>query len=115
LSNNTQQSRQIHGSKFEVKAGPRSTGLLDLTYANRRLPAAPVMMMMVPMVMMMTMPTMVAMPPSHRGRRRLDILLHGRSSTGIAERQRVRPLRRRGENEHCADGGKPQNFRHLHM
>jgi hypothetical protein len=76
-------------------------------------------MMMVPMVVMMTMPTMVAMvvtmPPSHRGRLRLDILLHGRSSTGIAERQRVRPLGRRGENEHCADGGKPQNFRHLHM
>jgi hypothetical protein len=77
------------------------------------------MMMMVPMVVVMTMPAMVAMvvtmPPSHRGRLRLDILLHGRSSTGTAERQRVRPLGRRGENEHCADGGKPQNFRHLHM
>jgi hypothetical protein len=72
-------------------------------------------MMMVPMMVMMTMPAMVTMPPSHRGRLRLDILLHGRSSTGIAERQRIRPFRRRGENEHCADGGKPQNFRHLHM
>jgi len=26
-----QQSRPIHGSKLEVKTGPRSTGLLDFT------------------------------------------------------------------------------------
>ena len=89
-------------------------GPADFTYANRRSPTASVMMM-VPTVVMMTMPAMMAMPPSHFGGCRLDILLHGRSRTGIAERQRVGPLGRRGENEHCADGGKAQNFRHLHV
>jgi hypothetical protein len=67
------------------------------------------------MVAMMMVPTMMAVPPSHFGCYRLGIFLHGRSRTGIAERQRIRPFGRRGENEHCADGGKAQNFRHLHV
>jgi len=72
-------------------------------------------MMMVPMMVMMTMPTVMAMPPSRLGRHRLDIFLNGRGGAGIAQRQRVGTLGRRGENEHCANGGKAQNFRHLHM
>ena len=71
--------------------------------------------MMVPTVVMMTMPAMMAMPPSRLCRLRLDILLDGRGSAGIAERQRVGALGRSGYNEHGANGGKPQNFRHLHM
>ena len=39
-------------------------GPVDLTYAKRCLPTAPVTMM-VPMVVMMTMPTMMAMPPTY--------------------------------------------------
>lgn len=69
--------------------------------------------MMVPMVM--TLPAMMAMPPTHFGRRRLDIFLNGRGRTGIAERQRIGALDRSGENEHGANGGKPQNFRYLHV
>lgn len=73
------------------------------------------MMMMMPTVVMMTMPTMMAMPPSRLCRLRPDILLDGRGSAGIAERQRVSALGRSGYNEHGANGGKPQNFRHLHV
>jgi len=72
-------------------------------------------MMMVPMVVMMAMPAVMAMPPAHLCRLRLDVFLHGRSSAGIAERQRVGTFGRRDENEHCANGGKAQNFRHLHV
>lgn len=71
--------------------------------------------MMMVAVVMMTVPAMMAVPPSHFGSHRLDIFLHGRSSTGIAERQRIGPLGRSSENQHCADGGKAQNFRHLHI
>ena len=68
---------------------------------------------------MAVVPAMVMMvtvtPPTHFRRRWLDIFLHGRSSAGIAERQRVGTFGRRDENEHCANGGKAQNFRHLHV
>jgi len=67
-------------------------------------------MAMVPaMVMMVTMT-----PPTYFRRRRLDTFLHGRGSAGIAERKRISSLGWSSENEHCANGGKAQNFRHLH-
>ena len=84
------------------------------THANLQLPAA-VMMVVVPVVVMMTMPAMMAMPPSRLCRLGLDVFLNGRSSAGIAQRQRIGALDRRGKSEHGANGGKPQNFRHLHM
>jgi hypothetical protein len=105
-SDNAQQSRQFHGHKLEVKTGPRSTGLLDLMPHSPTVP--------VTMVAVMTVPTMMAMPPSHFGRHRLGIFLHGGGSAGIAERQRTGPLGRSSQNKHCANGGKAQNFRHLH-
>jgi hypothetical protein len=106
-SDNAQQSRQFHGNKLDVKTGPRSTGLLDLT--RRISPTVPVTM-----VTMMPVPTMMAMPPSHFGRHRLGIFSHGRGSAGIAERQRAGPLGRSSQNKHCANGSKAQNLRHLH-
>jgi hypothetical protein len=71
-------------------------------------------MMVVVAVMMMTVPAMMAMPPTHFGYHRLGVLLHGRGRGGIAERQRVGALARRGDHEQCANGGKAQNFYHLH-
>ena len=44
------------------------------------------------------MPAMMSAPP-HFGGIRLDILLHRRGGTGIAERQRLRALGRSGQNE----------------
>ena len=74
------------------------------------------MVVMVVMAMMvMTMPAMMAVPPTHFGRHRLGIRLHGRGSRGIAERQRVGAFARRGDHEQCANGGKAQNFYHLHL
>jgi hypothetical protein len=70
---------------------------------------------MVPMVVMMTMPAVMTMPPSHFCRHRPGVFLNGRGGAGIAQRQRVGTLGWRGENEHCANGGKAQNFRHLHV
>jgi hypothetical protein len=67
------------------------------------------------MAVMPAMVTMMAMMPSHLGRRRLDIFLHGRGSTGIAQRERAGALGRRGDSEQCANGSKAQNFRHLHV
>ena len=86
-------------------------GPADFTFVKWRSPAA---VMMVATMVMMTMPAMMAVPPSRLCRLRLDILLDGRGSAGIAQRQRVGALDRRGESEHGANGGKPQNFRHLH-
>lgn len=70
------------------------------------------MPMMVPAMpaMMMVMP-----PPTYLGGGRFGILPDRRSGAGIAERQRLGALGRSGQHEQCADGGKPQNFRHLHM
>jgi len=59
------------------------------------------------------MPTMV--PPSNLRRVRPDVLLNRCGRTGIAERQRLRALARSGKGEQCANGGKAQNFRHLHI
>jgi hypothetical protein len=67
------------------------------------------------MVAMMTVPAVMAMPPAYFGRHRLGVFLHGRSRTGIAERECVGPLGRSSDSEHCANGGKAQNFRDLHM
>ena len=90
-------------------------GPAHFTAANSRSPAAMVVtMMMMPTVVMMTMPAMMAMPPSRLCRLRPDVFLDGRGSAGVAERQRVGTLDRRGQSEHGANGGKPQNFRHLH-
>jgi hypothetical protein len=54
-------------------------------------------------------------PPAHFRGRRLDILLNGSSGSGIAQRQCLGAPGRNGENEHCANRGKPKNFRHLHI
>jgi hypothetical protein len=70
---------------------------------------------MVPAVTMpAAVPAMMTSPPDFGGVR-FGILLHCRSGAGIAERQRLRAFGRSGKNEQCADGGKPQNFRHLHL
>lgn len=74
-----------------------------------------VTMMMMPTMVVMTMPAMMAMPPSRLCRLGLDILLDGGCSAGVAQRQRVSALSRSGYNEHGANGGKPQNFHHLHI
>ena len=89
-------------------------GPAHFTNANPRSPAAIVVMMM-PTVVVMTMPAMMAMSPSRLCRLRPDILLDGGGSARVAQRQRVSALGRSGYNEHGANGGKPQNFRHLHM
>ena len=72
-------------------------------------------MMMMPTMVVMTMPAMMTMSPSRLRRLRPDILLNGGSSARVAQRQRVSALGWSGYNEHGANGGKPQNFRHLHM
>jgi hypothetical protein len=66
-------------------------------------------MAMVPAVMMVTV-----MPPTNFRRHRPGIFPHNRRSAGIAERERAGLLGRRCYSEHCADGGKAQNFRDLH-
>jgi len=67
-------------------------------------------------MMVPTMPALMAVPPpSHLGGCRLGILLDRRGGAGIAERQRLGALGRSGQDEQCANGGKPQNFHHLHM
>ena len=71
--------------------------------------------MMMPTMVVMTMPAMMTMSPSRLRRLRPDILLNGGSSARVAQRQRVSALGWSGYNEHGANGGKPQNFRHLHM
>ena len=99
-------------------------GPAHFTNANPRSPAAMMMvvmvmptmvMMTVPAMVMVTMPAMMAMSPSRLCRLGLDILLDGGGSAGVAQRQRVSALGRSGYNEHGANGGKPQNFHHLHM
>src|SRR5207253_8025 len=75
-------------------------------------PAAPVAVM-VPVVPAMP----PVMTPVHLGRTRnlLCAFLHRSSGAGIAQRKRQRALRRNSQSEQCADGGKPQNFRHVHL
>ena len=74
-----------------------------------------VTMMMMPTMVVMTMPAMMTMSPSRLCRLGPDILLDGGGGTGVAQRQRVSALGRSGYNEHGANGGKPQNFHHLHI
>ena len=91
-------------------------GPAHFTNADSRSPAAMmVAMMMMPTVVVMTMPTMMTMSPPRFCGLRPDILLDGGGSAGVAQRQRVSALGWSGYNEHGANGGKPQNFRHLHM
>jgi hypothetical protein len=69
-------------------------------------------MMVVVMAMVPTvMAVMVTMPPVHCRCRQPGILLNRCGGAGIAERQRVGTLGRRGEREQRADGGEPKNFR----
>jgi len=69
-------------------------------------------MTMMVMVMVPAMPVVMAVvSPVHFRGREPGVLLNRSGGAGIAERQRIR---RRGENEQCANGGKPQNFRYLH-
>ena len=76
------------------------------------------MMVVVMMAMVPAVPTvmavMVTMPPMHCGCRQPGILLNRCGGAGIAERQRVGTLGRRGEREQRADGGEPKNFREPH-
>ena len=72
-----------------------------------------VVMMVPAMPMMMAVPAV--MPPVHFRRRLPGILLNRRGGAGIAERERVGALGRRGEREHGANGRQAQNFHDLHM
>ena len=58
----------------------------------------------------MVMP--VAVPADLRGLDRAILGRHG--GAGAAQRHRLSLLSGSGQNEQCADGRKPQNFRHLH-
>jgi hypothetical protein len=70
------------------------------------------MMVVVMMTMVPAMPTvMVMVPPMHCRCRQPGVLLNRCGGTGIAERQRVGALGRRGERKQRANGGKPKNFR----
>jgi hypothetical protein len=70
------------------------------------------MMMVVVAVMVPAMPVvMVVVSPVHFRGREPRVLLNRSGGAGIAERQRIR---RRGESEQRANGGKPQNFCYLH-
>ena len=70
---------------------------------------------MVP-VMVPMMPTVPVVPvvPTHLGGL-LRTVLDRRGGAGIAQRQRLGALGWSGQDEQCADGGKPENFRQLHL
>jgi hypothetical protein len=107
VADNVQPSCRFHGSDAFNENRPALNGPVDPIRARKRSPAAP----------MPTMPAVVVAvpPPSHLGGCRLGILLDRRGGAGIAERQRLGALGRSGQEEQCANGGKPQNFRHLHV
>jgi len=78
--------------------------------------------MMPPMMMaVMAMPTvmvvMMMAAPVHLGRagNLFCTFLHRRCGAGASKRKRQRALCRSSEGEQSADGGKPQNFRHVHL
>lgn len=73
-------------------------------------PAVVPPMMAMPMVMMMAAPMYLCCD-----RILLRAFLHRSGGAGIAQRKRQRALRRRGDREQCADGGKPENFHHVHL
>ena len=60
-------------------------------------------------VVMMT-PAVSTVPTCFRGRL-LRTVLDRYGGAGIAQRHRLRALGRRGQQQHCADGSKAQNFR----
>src|ERR1700687_4045459 len=92
------------------KTGPQR-GPVSLARASRIArpisPAAP----MPPMPAMM--PAVAV--PAHFGRDLLRTFLNRRGGAGGAQRQRLGPLSRGGQDEQCADGRKPQNLHHVHM
>jgi hypothetical protein len=63
----------------------------------------------------MAMMTVPATTPMYFGRRLLRIILDRGSRAGAIERDRLCALGRRGHDEQCANGCKPQNFHHLHQ
>ncbi len=79
---------------FDLGRLPPCGGVLVLS-------AVPVM----PMVMVM---------PAHLGGR-LPAILNRRSGGRAGQRQRLGALDRSGQHQQGADGGKPQNFRHVHV
>jgi hypothetical protein len=65
--------------------------------------------------MPMTVPAgvpMMMVPTNLRGLR--SAILDRRHGAGAAQRHCLSLLSGSGQNEQCADGRKPQNFRHLH-
>jgi hypothetical protein len=64
--------------------------------------------------MPMAVPAAMVMPAHLRGHR-LRIVLDHRGGAGIAQRHCLRALSRSSQNEQCADCGKSQNFRHVHV
>jgi hypothetical protein len=65
----------------------------------------------------MAMVPAVAVPavPAHFGGHLLRTFLNCRGGAGVAQRQRLGTLSRNGQDKKCADGGKPQNLRHVHI
>jgi hypothetical protein len=95
----------------ETKTGPLTASPLDICAKSPQSSAAPVP------AMVPAMPTVVAMVTvvSHFRRCCLGILLDRHGGAGIAERQSPCALGRSGQNEQRANGGKPENFPHLHI
>jgi hypothetical protein len=75
--------------------------------AGQALPAAPMAMMPVAMIAVMT-------PPPRFGGYLFGIVLNRRGGARARQRQRLGTLRRSGQYQQPANGGKPQNSRHIH-
>jgi hypothetical protein len=58
-------------------------------------------------------PVVVVMPTHLQSL--LRTILNRCGGTGAAQRHGLSPLGGSSQNEQCANGGKPQNFRHLHL
>src|SRR6266851_4693115 len=71
----------------------------------------PVPMMPVAMIVMMIV---VMTAPVHFGGYLFGIVLNRRGGARARQRQRLGALRRSGQHQQPADGGKPQNSRHVH-
>ena len=72
------------------------------------MPVMPVPVMAMPAVMMV--PVMMMMPPAHLGRRLLRVRPHRRGRARIAQRQRLRLLRRSCDRKKCEDRRKAQGI-----
>jgi len=110
---------EITGSNLaSFKAQPKrkqarnEAGLCEIGARLSRLPAVPVTMVM---AMAMMPAVMVPMPPMHFRGCQPGVVLNRRGGAGIAERQRIGALGRRGERQQRADSGESQNFRELHQ